>query len=263
VQVIDVGDVRRTAQLQRHLFDVVDIMATDSIADASFRVFRADQRAVGEAMVIERSTGERRRSDSMGYADFVQRFEAEPTFARWFSGLDNDIHALMDGAPPGTRLVLTQRPLIDLIDFVDPDWIRFPDANERGKLPTPAGIIDRKRRRPRTEAARFRFESDPLPILDAWAQEHGLHTSQDPKEARVVLHRRLGRPGCEVVLVSSPPWVELHVVATGRDVSEDHEIGDRPGSITLSTKEQDALNGLLRRFDRPMLPRTKRHLPLA
>jgi len=165
VQVIDVGDVRRTARLQRHLFDVVDIMATDGIADASFRVFRADQRAIGEAMVTERSAGEHRRSDSMGYAEFVQRFEADRAFARWFSGLDSDIDALMKGGVPGARLTLTQRALIDLIDFVDPDWIRFPDANERGRLPAPAGIVDRKRSRPQTQAARFRFKSDPLPIL--------------------------------------------------------------------------------------------------
>jgi hypothetical protein len=139
VQVIDVGDVRRTARLQRHLFDVVDIMATDGIADASFRVFRADQRAIGEAMVTERSTGEHRRSDSMGYACSASR----PTGRS------------PDGSPA----------LIDLIDFVDPDWIRFPDANERGRLPAPAGIVDRTRSRPKTQAARFRFQSDPLPIL--------------------------------------------------------------------------------------------------
>jgi hypothetical protein len=263
VQVIDVGDVRRTAQLQRHLFDVVDIMATDSIADARFRVFRADQRAIGEAMVTERSTGERRRSDSMGYADFVQRFEGDRAFARWFLSLDNDIQALMAGTAPGARLALTQRTLIDLIDFIDPEWIRFPDANERGKLPAPARIVDRKRRRPPTEAARFRFEGDPFAVLRSWAKEHGCHASEDRREARAILPRRLSRRRHEVVLVTSPPWVELHVVAAGRQLGDDPIAEDTQPSVSLSVRELDALNSLLGRFDRPTLPRRNRRLPLA
>jgi hypothetical protein len=55
----------------------------------------------------------------------------------------------------------------------------------------------------------------------------------------------------------------LVVVATGRLVGDDHDAGHRPGSVTLSAKEIDILNSLLRHFDRPTLARRNRHFPLA
>jgi hypothetical protein len=259
VQVIDVGDVRRTAQLQRRLFDVVDIMATDSIPDRGFRILRADQRAIGEAMVTERSTDEHPRSDSIGYAEFMQRMAGDITFARWFTSLATDIEVLMNGGSPGPRLALTQRALIDLIDFIDPDWIRFPDANERGKLPAPQSIVDHKRRRPPTEVARFRFEQDPLPIFSGWARNHANQPRQDlPRQTRVRLSRPFGRTGHDVVMVTSPPWVELHIIATGHPLAENVEAGRRSTSRGLSPKEIDVLNQLLTSFDRPKLPHTFR-----
>jgi hypothetical protein len=263
VQVIDFGDVQRTAQLQRQLFDVVDIVASDSIPDAQFRVFRANQRAIGESMVTERTTGEHLRSDSLGYAEFVQRMEADPAFARWFDGLDRNITALVNGGSPGVRLVLTQRALIDLINFIDPNWIRFPDPNERGKLSPPSDVLDRKRTRPTTEVARFRYETDPLPTLAAWAHDNGLRTvGQDiPGRARVSLPRGLRLRRFDVVLGSSPPWVELHVVPRGQKVRSDRGrlTGRRP--LALSPRQADVLNSLLRRFDRPTLPYRGRRPP--
>ena len=253
VQVIDFGDVRRTAELQRHLFDVVDIVASDSIPDAGFRIFRADQRAIGEGMVTERSTGELRRSDSLGYAEFVHRMETDPAFARWFAGLDGDITALVNGKSLGTRVVLTQRALVDLINFLDPDWIRFPDPNERGKLPLPSGVMDRKRTRPPTEVARFRYETDPVPLLASWANERGLRLERCGKSgARVALGRGWRTRRRDVLLLSSPPWVELHVVPHGHDLGHDRSSG--PGRSVLSRTQIDALNSLLHRFDRPTLP---------
>jgi hypothetical protein len=55
---------------------------------------------------------------------------------------------LGQGGGVGDRAVLIQRALIDLIDFFDPMQIRFPDVNERGEVPTPLGVQDRKRLRP-------------------------------------------------------------------------------------------------------------------
>jgi hypothetical protein len=263
VQVIDFGDVRRTAQLQRQLFDVVDILASGSIPDVSFRIFRADQRAIGERMVTERSAGEHSRSDSLGYAEFVRRLEADPAFARWFAGLDKDITALVNGASPGPRLTLTQRALVDLIDFIDPDWIRFPDPNDRGKLPVPPDVIDRKRTRPATEVARFRYEQDPLATLTAWAREHGLRVGgQDGSGgASVGLRRGWRLTRRDVMLLSSPPWVELHVVPHGHETIHNRRRPSGPAQLALSASQTDTLNSLLRRFDRPTLPRRGRRPP--
>ncbi|RZI53791.1 MAG: hypothetical protein EOP16_00845 [Pseudonocardia sp.] len=48
IQIIDFGDIQKTTELQRHLFDVADILASDRLDDPVFRMFRADQRATGD-----------------------------------------------------------------------------------------------------------------------------------------------------------------------------------------------------------------------
>lgn len=258
VQVIDFGDVRRTAALQRRLFDVVDILASDSIPDPTLRIFRADQRAIGELMVTERSTADEHRGDSLGYAQFVQRMNTDAVLAGWFAGLDGDIVALVAGGALGARAVLTQRALIDLIDFLDPEWVRFPDPNERGKLPLPPGVVDPKRARPASRVARFRFETDPLSVLESWAQQRGLPLTRDePSTARVQLPRRpVVRHA--ILMISAPPWVELHVVPRTA-WSDQAQLAAFPH---LSPAEADALNSLLLRFDRPTLAPTTRRRPI-
>ncbi|MFD0821672.1 hypothetical protein ACFQ0D_25930, partial [Micromonospora zhanjiangensis] len=180
VQVIDAGDVRRTTALQRHLFEVVDILATGGIGDPTFRVFRATQRAVGELMVVERGVDDRHRSDSLGYGEFVRRFETEPQFARFGDGLDRYVVRLVRGEPAGPRISLAQRALIDLIDFVDPDWVRFPDPDERGRIPLPDGLHYPKRQRAGSEFARFTSGDDPAPVLTGWARDRGLPVRGEP-----------------------------------------------------------------------------------
>jgi hypothetical protein len=250
VQVIDVGDIRRTARLQRHLFDVADILSSGGLGDDLFRVLRADQRAIGELMVIERSGADQGRSDSMGYAEFTRRVETDRAFSRWFSCLAANIHALQSGGQVGVRAVLIQRALIDLIDFFDPEHVRFPDPNERGRLPLPPGQRDRKRLRPASEVARFRFEADPFPTVESWARERGLAVTCKDGIARTGLPRR--RPGVrhDVVVLRVAQWVEIHVVR--RAAQPDNNAG-RPAPA-LRGSETDALNMLLERFDRPPLP---------
>jgi hypothetical protein len=86
-QVIDHGDVRRTAELQRTLLDVSDILASNTIPDRKFRLFRAEQRALGELMIVERAVDGTIRNDSMGYAEFVRRMETDKLDAVWLAKL--------------------------------------------------------------------------------------------------------------------------------------------------------------------------------
>lgn len=253
VQVIDFGDVRRTAELQRHLFDVADILATQTIDDGTFRVFRADQRAVGELMVTERVAGDQRRSDSLGYAEFVHRLETAAGFARWFSGLDAVIEGLINGRPTGVRAVLIQRSLIDVIDFLDPVRVRFPDPNERGRIPLPPGHHDRKRVRPVSEIARFRFDLDPWPVIESWASRRALTITADAGAAvRIALPKGRGTVGHDIVALHTAPWVELHLVRRAARV--DHEAGRyRAPDRRLTVREINTINDLLRLFDRPIL----------
>jgi hypothetical protein len=208
VQVIDYGDVDRTTELQRHIFDVVDIFSTNSIDDPDLRIFRAEQRAIGELMVIERIAGDSRHSDILGYATFVEQLESVPAFARWFSRLADDLDRVMKGKHVGARLILVQRALINLIDFFDPDWIRFPDPNERGRIPLPLEYRDRKRLRPASEVARFRIEAEPYSVVDSWARERGLPMRRDGSEVRVVLPRSLIHSR-ELVVLYAAPWVNV------------------------------------------------------
>ena len=71
------------------------------------------------------------RHECIGYADFVTRLQ-EPEFTKWFNGLRTDIGALASGGND-LRLVVLQNKLIDLLDLLDKNKIRFPAA-DRGKL---------------------------------------------------------------------------------------------------------------------------------
>jgi hypothetical protein len=80
-------------------------------------------------MVDDAADGE---SACIGYAEFCARMENDSTLARWLAPLSTDIKQLATvGAPLQSRLVALQRNLIDLIDILDPEFIRFPDRRRR------------------------------------------------------------------------------------------------------------------------------------
>lgn len=141
VQLLDLGDLRRTASLQNALFAVSSAFASDSIPIRDFVVLRANQRAIGELMVVERTIDQQVRSDCMGYAEFVNRLR-DKAFADWFADLRHDLASFARGKGSRLRLIYLQRTLIDLVDLLDGDRIRFPDPNGRGKIPLPAGATD-------------------------------------------------------------------------------------------------------------------------
>ncbi|MGH8898352.1 MAG: hypothetical protein ACRDZ4_15360 [Egibacteraceae bacterium] len=142
VQFLDLGDVERNRRLVEWLEAVSDILSTDRrITDPGFRLFRGQQRALGELMIepIEWTRAgakdEPARGRCMGYAAFVAKLETEPSFARWFDKLEADVERLAaDPASAGERLIPLQQALIDLIDFLDDPPARFPVA-QRTKLP--------------------------------------------------------------------------------------------------------------------------------
>lgn len=134
VQFLDMGSAERNQTLRRRLEEVASALASDDPSiPPSFRLFRADQRAIGEIMLVNRaSEAEARRTDCMGYAAFCDRIES-PQVERWFKSWRADIRAFPELDEPG-RLVLLQRALVDLIDYLDEDGSRFPPET-RGKLP--------------------------------------------------------------------------------------------------------------------------------
>lgn len=117
----------------------------DAFADSSgiqercFRLFRGEQRALGEVMLIP--VAEPRpgapRWECLGYAPFAHSLE-DKEMARWFRSLREDIGEVSrDAANRDGRLRLIQRRLMDIIDIVDPDARRVP-AQLRKRLVAPS-----------------------------------------------------------------------------------------------------------------------------
>jgi hypothetical protein len=118
--------VRRSVQFLDlgHFSRITRILSSDGYPDALFCIFRGDQRAIGEIMIDDSGGGELR---CIGYAEFCSRVDADPPFAQWLASLAIDIDKLPGAKHPHPRLVALQNHLVDLINLLDPDSIRFPE----------------------------------------------------------------------------------------------------------------------------------------
>jgi hypothetical protein len=130
VQYLDLGDVEDSREFIRRLEAVRHSFSTRHvIEEAPLRIYRAEQRGIGELMLKGRLD---RRSGSMlwrtrGYASFCAKLKRDPNFASWFARLDCDVRALTSTKETArARLVALQNALIDLIDFLDNPPLRVP-----------------------------------------------------------------------------------------------------------------------------------------
>lgn len=128
VQFLDLGEVERNRLLVERLEKIGDVFATDKhLADPAFRIFRGEQRALGELMIhpAPDPDGDSRRQ-CMGYARFRTRLRDDESFADWFRPLCEDVSALRSGPTAAyERLRALQHALIDLIDYLDDPPVRF------------------------------------------------------------------------------------------------------------------------------------------
>ncbi len=122
LRFLDLGTEERTREFNRHLETVSHELGTQNYPNAHFRLFRGQQRAIGELMMVSSGTG----SDCMTYPEFSSKLEQEPEFRRWFVRLRKDVDAFLTHDWSGNaRVVHLQWTLIDLIDFLDPNNIRL------------------------------------------------------------------------------------------------------------------------------------------
>lgn len=126
VQFLDLGNKQENRKVVDHFFNIGGILNSDGFRDQLFCIFRGDQRAIGEIMLDNSAEGE---LQCVGYAEFCSRMDVDPSFAQWFTGLSVDIEQLSDNPNPNPhpRLVALQNLLVDLINLLDPDSIRFPE----------------------------------------------------------------------------------------------------------------------------------------
>lgn len=131
IQFLNLRDAGKNRMLSRLLDDVSRTFLT-KLPDTTLRLFRNEQRAIGEVMMTAGAGGASR--ECIGYAAFV-KWRGDPEFARWFASLELDVKLLAtDPASHMGRLVALQHKLVDLLDFLDPDYQFFPEG-QRQKIP--------------------------------------------------------------------------------------------------------------------------------
>jgi hypothetical protein len=130
LQFLDPRSVETTRELNSKLEHVRDRMASTSTLRDDLYIYRGQQRAIGELMIIEDENPSARgpRHRCMGYATFVTQ-QDEPELGRWLGRLRDALSHLPDQNPE--RLIQLQTGLIDLIDFLDPERDRIHLHRER------------------------------------------------------------------------------------------------------------------------------------
>jgi hypothetical protein len=123
VRFLDLGDELANRDWNTCLRAVRETFLDSRIAEPVLRLFNGEQRAIGEVMIDRAASGGDRGMECIGYAEFVARLD-DPEFSRWFTRLRGDLEALVDERRRG-RLVVLQHALIDLMDQLDEDHVRF------------------------------------------------------------------------------------------------------------------------------------------
>ena len=127
IRFVDLASDNETRQLR----ELQDSMYSEFQTDAygkGFRLFAGEQRAVGELM-IDRS-GDAPRC--IGFAAFLTSRKAPIDV--WLDPLRDDVKQMaVDLQPYSKRLGKIQHALIDLLEFLDPEYVRFPQRS-RGKI---------------------------------------------------------------------------------------------------------------------------------
>lgn len=125
IQFLELGRSRVNAQVMTQISRIGASLSRIDTESNELRLFRAQQRAVGELMVHPDSEPGRRRC--LGYAEFCSKLEHDQEFAAWFTDLLADVDGLAaDTAQAVGRLTDLQVQLIALIDLLDPGRERFP-----------------------------------------------------------------------------------------------------------------------------------------
>jgi hypothetical protein len=121
-QFLDPRSDARNREVAQRLERVRDVFAaSDEQPETVFRLFRGEQRAIGEVMLDPTNstvTG-LPRWDCVGYASFVERVSEEP-MSRWFNRLRADLDILASESTRTARLIEIQHALLDLIRSLDP-----------------------------------------------------------------------------------------------------------------------------------------------
>jgi hypothetical protein len=139
MRFLDLGSEEGNRELMRKLDATHRAIGGEKFPRA-LRLFRGEQRAVGELMMAPTRDPGSARYESLGYVQFCDQLEDDPAFAKWFQRLRDDIDEIaVSKRSELSRLIVLQNRLIDLIEFLDPDSLRLP-ANRRDRLALPSKL---------------------------------------------------------------------------------------------------------------------------
>jgi hypothetical protein len=114
-----------------HLLEATQNVISYEEGSRPLRLFRGEQRAIGELMMTSGGEGSA-RFEPIGYLAFSEKLEHDSTFERWFRRLRSDLVTIATTDLHGhDRLVTLQNRLIDLIAFLDPEGARLPRQHRR------------------------------------------------------------------------------------------------------------------------------------
>lgn len=133
-QYMDPRSRARNRAIVHHMERVRDTLSDSTTwKDRTFRLFRGEQRAMGEVMLVRSLDAQPGlpRWECRGYASFVADEDAQ--LRRWFRPLENDVTLLAKEPARTERLVAVQNALLDLVDALDPDGDRVP-LSQRQRL---------------------------------------------------------------------------------------------------------------------------------
>jgi hypothetical protein len=120
IQFLDLGADDKTRELARLQDRIYSLWQTDGYGTL-FRVFAGEQRAIGERMICDSARG----PDCMGYASFLEEIQQSKDLL--LNAMKADVQELSSRLPEArARLIAIQNAMIDLLDFLDPNYIHFP-----------------------------------------------------------------------------------------------------------------------------------------
>lgn len=119
VSLTDLSDNEKTRNLIKVQDDIYGIWGSDRYPPL-LRVFAGEQRAIGEALMLEGPRG----PECMGYNKFLNSFGAGAN--PLIDALRDDVEKLETNSKNATdRMTKIQNALIDLLLVVDPQYLRF------------------------------------------------------------------------------------------------------------------------------------------
>jgi hypothetical protein len=137
MRFLDLGSEEGNRELVRKLNATHGAIGNERRPRA-LRLFRGEQRAIGELMITPARDPGSARYESLGYVQFCAQLDDDLVFAKWFHRLRGDIDQIATATrSERSRLIVLQNRLIDLIEFLDPHCWRLP-ANRRQRLALPS-----------------------------------------------------------------------------------------------------------------------------